>query len=403
LVRRVFGMKKKKIMSTVGAIALIASLVTPSFAAGQPLPGIPDQQVLSVEGFTNHAQLGQKLQQIVQSSQGKVSVEVAGYSNHGREIWKATVGTGKKVILIESEIHGNEPVGTESLLSLLQFLGGNSPEAKKIREEVTLVALPKMNPDAAELSRRGNVMSWQEVVEDFPQLAAASAPWNYYTYKNSVFDYQSQPGFDVNRDFNPDLNYVPKPEDFPGNSSTPGWFITPESQVVRDVYKSLVEEYGKVEVFVDLHHQAPYYEVDGTDDLVTFSISGQFVPDPKSAAGSKYAKYADNYQYDFSRQLNVAVYNSLQIGDSPFKNITLYPQGLDLPGTALGSFALNGSGTVLFEVRGQTQSMGQKKKGQLVKAVERGLLSIVTGVTDGSVYEIDPEAYETIPLTEGRQ
>jgi hypothetical protein len=54
-------------------------------------------------------------------------------------------------------------------------------------------------------------------------------------------------------------------------------------------------------------------------------------------------------------------------------------------------------------VRGQTQSMGQKKKGQLVKAVERGLLSIVTGVTDGSVYEIDPEAYETIPLTEGRQ
>jgi hypothetical protein len=396
-------MRKKKIMSTVGAIALIASLVTPAFAAGQPSPGTPEQQVLSVEGFTNHAQLGQKLQQIVQNSQGKVSVEVAGYSNHGREIWKATVGTGKRVILIESEIHGNEPVGTESLLNLLQFLGGSSPEAKKIREEVTLVALPKMNPDAAELSRRGNVMSWQEAVEDFPQLAAASAPWNYYTYKNSVFDYQSQPGFDVNRDFNPDLNYVPKSEDFPGNSSTPGWFITPESQTVRDVYKSLVEEYGKVEVFVDLHHQAPYYEVDGTDDLVTFSISGQFVPDPKSAAGSKYAKYADNYRYDFSRQLNVAVFNSLQIGDSPFKNITLYPQGLDLPGTALGSFALNGSGTVLFEVRGQTQSMGQKKKGQLVKAVERGLLSIVTGVTDGSVYEIDPELYETIPLTEGRQ
>lgn len=396
-------MKKRQVMSTIGAIALSASLVTPTFAAGQPSPATPEQQVLSVEGFTNHAQLGKKLQQLVKSSQGKVAVEVAGYSNQGREIWKATVGTGDKVILINSEIHGNEPVGTESLLSLLEFLGGSSPEAKKIRDEVTVVALPKMNPDAAELSRRGNVMSWQEVVEDFPQLASVSAPWNYYTYKNSFFDYESQPGFDVNRDFNPNLNYVPKPEDFPGSSSTAGWYITPESQTVRDVYKSLVEEYGEVEVFVDLHHQAPYYEVDGTDDLVTFSISGQFVPDPRTEAGSKYAEYADNYNYDLSRQLNVAVYNALQIGNSPFKNITLYPQALDLPGTALGTFALNGSGTVLFEIRGQTHSFGQKKKGQLVKAVERGLLGIIAGVTDGSVYEIDPDVYDTIPLTEGRQ
>lgn len=396
-------MKKRKILSTIGAFALTASLATPVFAEGQPSPGVPEQQELSVEGFTNHAQLSKKLQQLARSSQGNISVEVAGYSNLGREIWKATVGTGDKVIMIDSEIHGNEPVGTESVLSLLQFLGGNSPEAKKIREEVTVVALPKMNPDASELSRRGNVMSWQEVVEDFPQLSSVSAPWNYYTYKNSFFDYESQPGFDVNRDFNPDLNYVPKPEDFPGNSSKAGWFITPESQTVRDVYKSLVEEYGKVEVFVDLHHQAPYYEVDGSDDLVTFSISGQFVPDPRTEAGSKYAEYADNYQYDFSRQLNVAVYNALQIGNSPFKNITLYPQGLDLPGTALGTFALNGSGTVLFEVRGQTQNFGQKKKGQLTKAVERGLLGIITGVTDGSVYDLDPEVYETIPLTKGRQ
>ncbi|MFC4411696.1 M14 family zinc carboxypeptidase [Chungangia koreensis] len=396
-------MRKRKFVSTMGAIALAASLATPVLAEGQPSPATPEQQVLSVEGFTNHAQLSKKLQQLVQNSQGKVAVEAAGYSNQGREIWKATVGSGEKVILINSEIHGNEPVGTESLLSLLQFLGGNSPEAEKIREEVTVVALPKMNPDASELSRRGNVMSWQEVVEDFPQLGNASAPWNYYTYKNSFFDYESQPGFDVNRDFNPDLNYVPKAEDFPGNSSTAGWYITPESQTVRDVYKSLVEEYGKVEVFVDLHHQAPYYEVDGTDDLVTFSISGQFVPNPTTEAGSKYAEYADNYNYDFSRQLNVAVFDALQTGNSPFKNITLYPQSLDLPGTALGTFALNGSGTVLFEVRGQTQSFGQKKKGQLVKAVERGLLGIVTGVTDGSVYEIDPEEYESIPLTKGRQ
>lgn len=49
------------------------------------------------------------------------------------------------------------------------------------------------------------------------------------------------------------------------------------------------------------------------------------------------------------------------------------PQDIDLPGTALGSFALNGSGTVLIEVRGQTQSWGAKMRGQLVETVERGL------------------------------
>jgi hypothetical protein len=90
-------------------------------------------------------------------------------------------------------------------------------------------------------------------------------------------------------------------------------------------------------------------------------------------------------------------------GDSPFGNISLYPQNQNLPGTALGSFALNGSGTVLFEVRGQTHSFGQKKKGQLVKAVERGLYGVIDGVTNGSVYKIDPKKYESIPLTEGRQ
>jgi hypothetical protein len=81
----------------------------------------------------------------------------------------------------------------------------------------------------------------------------------------------------------------------------------------------------------------------------------------------------------------------------------LYPQNQNLPGTALGAFALNGSGTVLFEVRGQTQSFGQKKKGMLIKAVESGLYGIIDGVTDGSVYKINPEQYESIPLTEGRQ
>ncbi|MRX71983.1 peptidase M14 [Bacillus lacus] len=391
-------MFKNKSLRLLGSAAMAAALMVPATveaAGAKPVPA--GSTVLSVEGFINHAELGKKLQSIQQSSQGRVKVEVAGTSNRGRAIWKATVGTGKKVILVQSEIHGNEKTGTVALVNILQKLGSNSAEAKKLREEITLVAVPMMNPDASELDRRGNDYTWQEVLKNYPQLQGAQPSWNYYTRVLQGDDYAAKPGFDVNRDFHPDLNYVAKKEDFPGSSNQPGWYITPESKVVRDIYKGLKASHGNVDVFVDLHHQGfPY--VEGTDKVVTMSLSGQFVPDPRTPAGAKYSKYAGNYQYDFSRQLNLAAYNALQAkGNSIFTHISLYEQGLDLPGTALGSFALNGSGTVLFEVKGQTQNYGQKMKGQLVKTVETGLEAIIEGYADDSVYKLNPLDYEKIP------
>jgi hypothetical protein len=397
-------MKNNKVMTGLSVLALCTALASPALATNSPNGNLYNEnQVYSVNGYTDYAEMVKRLKQIEANSQGRVALEVVGQSNQGRDIYQARVGTGDRVVLIESEIHGNENTGTEALLSMLQYLGSsNSPEAQKIREEITLVTLPKMNPDASELDRRGNDMSWEEVVDDFPQLVDVAAPaWNYYN--NRILqdrDYNGRPGFDVNRDFNPDLNYVPKAADFPGTSSDPGWYITPESQSVRDVYKKLQAEFGKVDVFIDLHHQGQYY-VEGTDDLVTMSLSADFVPDPNTTEGAKYAEYKDNYNLEYSKQLNLAAYNALQaLGEnSPFNNITLYQQNLDLPGTALGSFALNGSGTVLFEVRGQSHSLGQKKKGQLVKAVETGLYGIINGVVDGSVEELDAAEYDRIPQT----
>ena len=77
--------------------------------------------------------------------------------------------------------------------------------------------------------------------------------------------------------------------------------------------------------------------------------------------------------------------------------MTLYPQDTNLPGTALGSFALRGSATVLFETTGQTQSAGQREIGQLVKQVEVGLTGIIDGLTDGTMAKIDANRYDSIP------
>ncbi|KZR59526.1 M14 family zinc carboxypeptidase [Pseudobacillus badius] len=390
----------KKAWKVLGSTALAASLLAvPAVGWAEPGPSPQQGDNLSIDGFINYEELGQKLQQIQKSSQGNVKVETAGYTNQGREIYKVSTGHGKKVVLIQSEIHGNEKTGTVALLNMLQSLGSSqSKEAKKILDELTIVAIPMMNADGSELNRRANDMDWAEVTAKFPQLAHVKPAWNYYSSPGS-WNYDKNPGFDVNRDFHPDLNYVPKAEDFPGTSNAYGWYITPEAQTVRDVYKDLKAQFGKVDVFVDLHHQGfPY--VEGTDDRVTMSISGKFVTNPNSPGGEKYAAYADQYNYDFSRQLNVAVYNALQAkGSSVFTNISLYDQNIDLPGTALGSFALNGSGTVLFEVSGQTQNFGQKQRGQLVKTVETGLMGIINGVADGSVHQLNPDDYQNIPLS----
>ncbi|MCF6136594.1 M14 family zinc carboxypeptidase [Pseudalkalibacillus berkeleyi] len=396
---------KKKIAMLCSTVLLSAGLISPTFA-DSPNKGAQasENKNYSTSAFISHDELSRSLEQIEKTSKGTVEVEVAGHSNQGREIYTATVGTGDKVLLLQSEIHGNEKTGTRALLNILKHLGSNnSPEAEYIRENVTIVAMPMINPDATELNRRGNDLSWSEVEEAFPQLNGVTPSWNYYTYQNEYWDYASNPGFDVNRDFNPNLDYMPQPEDFPGKSEKPGWYITPEAQTVRDVYKDLKEQFGTVDVFVDLHHQG-VYQIEGSGEPVTLSLSGQFVPDSEATEGGKYAEYADQYNIDLSKQLSVAAYDALQeMGNSPFANISLYPQELDLPGTALGAFALNGSGTVLFEVTGQTQSYGQKRIGQLVKAVETGLYGIINGVASDGVYEINTDRYDDIPLTDRSQ
>lgn len=367
--------------------ALVATIV----AAGLPLTAQanPENSHCGIEpgdnntAFVDHAQLTKAVERLERTTQGRVDVEVAGYSNEGREIYQARVGEGDTVIYVQTQIHGNENHGTQALLNLLREIGGNSPDGEAIRENVTLVGIPRLNVDGGEEDHRQNRMSWDEVVEDFPQLAGVQPSWNYNP---------RVPGFDVNRDFNPDLDYVPQPEDFPGNSADTGWYITPEAQTSRDVYRALENEFGTVDYFVDLHNQWSCYKQEGTDNMSSLSISGRFIADP-----SEFGDWP-KFDYDASRRANVAVYDALQgQGNSGFGHLTLYPQNTNLPGTALGSFALRGSATVLFESSSQTQYDGNKRNGYLTKQIEIGLGGLIEAVADGSIADLDPNDYEEIP------
>lgn len=93
---------KRKLALFCGTVLLSAGILTPAHADSPGKPASTPGQEYSISGFISHDELVNQMKY--------ADVEVAGYSNHGREIYKVTVGTGNKVVLIQSEIHGNEKV-----------------------------------------------------------------------------------------------------------------------------------------------------------------------------------------------------------------------------------------------------------------------------------------------------
>jgi hypothetical protein len=394
----------RKLVSVMSAV-LAAAVVSPVAQAAEPAAVCSDEpRDLPIHEFTDYRELQVELARLARVSKGRVQVAVAGRSNRGRTIFRATVGTGPKVILLSSEIHGNEKTGTDALLRILDYLGtSESGHARRLRQTITLVAVPKLNPDGAELDRRGNDQSWAEVQQAFPQLAGRPPAWNYIDGQQQGDDYRTRPGFDLNRDFHPELDYLPQAADVPGSPDRPGWYITPEAQALRAVYLALKAERGKVpDVYVDLHHQSACVRQEGSNRLLDVAVDYPPLPDNFFQPGQKYAKYRDVYTKDESRQLAISAFNGMT--EAGYLGAR-YPHAADrdLPGQARCSFALNGTGTVLFEVRGQTQTLGQQHRERFTRAVVAGLNRMINDVSTGAVDRIDPEKYNTIPGTAGAE
>src|SRR5699024_4594836 len=152
----------------------------------------------------------------------------------------------------------------EAVTQMLEELGTSySSRAKYVLENLTIVAVPRLNIEGAEIPQRENIYPWyDDVVKNFPQLKNAEKDW-YYNEDNN--------GFDMNRDFNPNLDYEPNKEDLPGTTNDPGFYLTNESRSVRNLYMNLKDEFGKVGAFVDLHHMGTP-KLNETGEAVTAAI-----------------------------------------------------------------------------------------------------------------------------------
>jgi hypothetical protein len=105
-----------------------------------------------------HAELKQRLDRLARQYPEVIRMETAGHSAEGREIFLLSLGTGSKKILLWSQMHGDEPTATCSLLDLFHFFGLHRQDSwvAEILQKYTLLFVPMLNPDGAERGQRRN-------------------------------------------------------------------------------------------------------------------------------------------------------------------------------------------------------------------------------------------------------
>ena len=81
-----------------------------------------------------------------------------GESVEKRPINLVKLGTGETRILLWSQMHGDEPTATAALFDVFNYLCANADlqPAKSILENITILAVPMLNPDGAERFTRRN-------------------------------------------------------------------------------------------------------------------------------------------------------------------------------------------------------------------------------------------------------
>ncbi|WP_142786005.1 M14 family zinc carboxypeptidase [Changchengzhania lutea] len=85
-----------------------------------------------------------------------INVSIVGQSILKNPTHTIQIGSGKKRILMWSQMHGNESTTTKAVFDLLNTLLSNDSSAKKIIETCTICIIPILNPDGAQAYTRVN-------------------------------------------------------------------------------------------------------------------------------------------------------------------------------------------------------------------------------------------------------
>lgn len=80
-----------------------------------------------------------------------------GNSVNGETIYAFAMGSGRKKVLMWSQMHGNESTTTKAVWDMVNFLRSADDLAKTVLEHCTLIIVPMLNPDGAKVYTRENI------------------------------------------------------------------------------------------------------------------------------------------------------------------------------------------------------------------------------------------------------
>lgn len=154
-------------------------------------PGIASDR----EGFTTHEEMMELLSKEVKNSK-YMTMRIIGESQEGRKIPIVildkngyTTGnqlrdTGKPVVWLQAQIHGNEPAASEGALQLLKDFSDEA-FASKILDKISIVILPRFNVDGSYYFQRPTAMmidcNRDHLKFDIPESIIVHKTFNEFT------------------------------------------------------------------------------------------------------------------------------------------------------------------------------------------------------------------------------
>lgn len=354
-------MRRLTMLAVLGLLAAILQ-VAPAAAAPQSWPNGPwevPQQYDSLSAIRDYPQLVATLQTIAKTSKGAAQFAYAPYpaKGSGRLVPYVTIGDGSRKLMVVAQHHGNEWITSNGMISLIRALSSNAKEAKFIRDELTVIVIPRVNIDGFDATPTG--VPWRYNVD--PDICP-TGPCPPFYGRNQ--------GYDTNR-YNPYLTGYPM-----DNPNTPGDDAAnpvPESLNIRAIY----DEAGgadAVEVMIDLHGQGT--PLDANRDMVFSSTLWPTATETADAIGVR-------TQFDAAVELSKRVISvALNARDKiAHANTDKYVGGPE-PGINRNCYGLLGSASILFEHRG----VGQKAAGYMADISFRTVMAVIEALADGSLY-----------------
>ncbi|MFD1513902.1 M14 family zinc carboxypeptidase [Halomarina rubra] len=193
-------MRRRQFLTTTGlAVA----------ACGLPTVAAQDDEIPNPNAYLTNRQLYQQLRLLNRSD--LVDLRRIGRSaGLGDPLWEVTVGEGETNVHLITQIHGDEPAGTDAIVKLLGQMVAEPDRYEDVLANLTITVVPRVNPDGAmfgwdadedgdedRITRRQNTQPWDDRDSRYEP---------YYHYAESGTDDLPAPdppsGYDMNRDFN---------------------------------------------------------------------------------------------------------------------------------------------------------------------------------------------------------